>query len=322
MIPALPKNIRADNNTRKSGVISKLPSWFRQEIPEEVALSRMRLLSQFNVNTVCSEAKCPNQSLCFKNSRLAFLILGNRCTRNCRFCAVNKAESRSLALDWEEPYRIAEIVKELGLNYVVITSVTRDDLEDGGAGIFAKTVELIHEINPVRDIGNSNNESIVSNGIKIEVLIPDFGGNITSLQAVINSAPSVIAHNIETVRRLYEELRPHSNYELCLEVLRKIKQINPFLITKSSLMLGLGETETEVVNTMDDLRFLGCDILTLGQYLAPSVGHYPVKEFIDAERFQKYGQLGRALGFKAVLSGPLVRSSYQAEEVFREVAYV
>lgn len=307
MILALPKNIRADNNIRKSRVISKLPSWFRQEIPEEVALSRMRLLSQFNVNTVCSEAKCPNQSLCFKNSRLTFMILGNRCSRNCRFCAVNKAESRSLALDWEEPYRIAEIVKELGLNYVVITSVTRDDLEDGGAGIFAKTVELIHAVNKE---------------IKIEVLIPDFGGNITSLQAVINSAPSVIAHNIETVRRLYEELRPDSNYELCLEVLRKIKQIKPFLITKSSLMLGLGETEAEVVNTMDDLRFLGCDILTLGQYLAPSVGHYPVKEFIDAERFQKYRQLGRALGFKAVLSGPLVRSSYQAEEVFREVAYV
>ena len=290
-------------------MINRLPSWFKQEIPEEVALSRMRLLAEFNVNTVCKQAKCPNQGLCFKNSRLTFMIMGDRCTRDCRFCAVNKTENHSqpLPLDLEEPYRIAEAVKELGLNYVVITSVTRDDLEDGGAGIFAQTVELIHAVNKE---------------IKIEVLIPDFGGKITSLQVIINSAPSVIAHNIETVRRLYEELRPHSNYEVCLEVLRKIKEIKPSLITKSSLMLGLGETEAEVVNTMDDLRFLGCDILTLGQYLAPSVGHYPVKEFVDVERFQKYCQLGRTLGFKAVLSGPLVRSSYQAEKVFREAAHV
>lgn len=288
-------------------MISKLPSWFKQEIPQDLALSRMRLLSEFKVNTVCKHANCPNLSYCFRNCRLTFMILGDICTRNCRFCAVKKSSTKPLTLDLDEPQRIAEVVKELGLNYVVITAVTRDDLEDGGAGIFAKTVELIHSLD---------------RNIKVEVLIPDFLGNLNSLKTLVDASPSVVAHNIETVRRLYMELRPQANYALSLEVLHKIKELKPSLITKSSLMLGLGEQDLEVIETMNDLRHANCDILTLGQYLAPSINHYPIKEFIDIEGFEKYRQIAMALGFKAVVSGPLVRSSYRAEEVFSEVANV
>lgn len=287
-------------------MITKLPSWFKQDIPQDLALSRMHLLSEFEVTTVCKQAKCPNIGYCYEKSQLTFMILGEECSRNCRFCAVKKARG-SLPLDLEEPFRIAEAVKELGLAYVVITSVTRDDLEDGGAGTFAKTIELTHAIDK---------------NIKVEALIPDFSGNIRSLKKVTDSKPEVIGHNIETVSRLYKELRPKSCYEVCLAVLHNIKELSSSLITKSSMMLGLGETHPEVINTMRDLRDAQCDILTLGQYLAPYAGHYPVKEFISIEKFNEYRRIGLALGFKAVLSGPLVRSSYQAEQVYNEVINV
>jgi len=286
--------------------VNKLPSWFRQDIPDGEVMNFRRLLSGFNVHTVCREAKCPNITGCFKNKQATFMILGDACTRNCKFCGVSKSEGAGLIVDKDEPLRISRVVEALGLKYAVITSVSRDDLPDGGAGMFAKTIELIHGINK---------------DIKIEVLIPDFCGKITSLRRLLGARPEVVAHNIETVRRLYSGLRPLADYRLSLSVLSKIKELNPAVITKSSIMLGLGEREPEVLEVMKDLRKHGCDILTLGQYLAPSSGHYPVREFISIEQFGKYRDIGLGCGFKSVLSGPLVRSSYKAEEVFRELIY-
>jgi len=288
--------------------MNKLPSWFRQDIPDDKTLDLMQLFSEFNLHTVCQEGRCPNITHCFRNKKVTFMILGDTCTRNCKFCGVSKSGTvASLSIDLDEPYRISQVVEILGLKYVVITSVSRDDLSDGGAGIFAETIELIHRLN--RDI-------------KVEVLIPDFCGKILCLEYVLDAGPDVVAHNIETVRRLSGELRPQADYQLSLGVLSKIKELNQAIITKSSMMLGLGETEQEAVHTMKDLRDNKCDILTLGQYLAPSVNHYPVKEFISIEQFKKYQDIGLGLGFKSVLSGPLVRSSYQAEEACKELIYV
>ena len=286
---------------------NRLPTWFKQDIPDATVRGRMQLLSEFKVNTVCCQAKCPNLSFCFKNLKFTFMILGNICTRNCRFCGVSQSKKNTLSLDENEPYRISQIAKILKLKFVVITSVTRDDLTDGGAMQFAKTIGLLHSIDK---------------NIKIEILIPDFSGNIASLKIVIDAKPSILAHNMETVKRLYKTLRPKANYQISLDILKEIKKINPLLITKSSLILGLGEFEEEIIYTMEDLRSNQCDILTLGQYLAPSQRHYPVKEFISIEQFQRYRRIGLRLGFKAVLSGPKVRSSYHAEEVLGELEYV
>ena len=279
---------------------NRLPAWFKQDIPDATVRGRIQMLSEFKINTVCCQAKCPNLSACFKKLSFTFMILGNICTRNCRFCGVTQSKKGALIIDENEPYRISQMVKILNLKFVVITSVTRDDLADGGAAQFVKTIELIHG---------------VDKEVKIEVLIPDFAGNIASLKSVIDAKPSILAHNIETVKRLYKALRPKADYQMSLDILKKAKEINPLLITKSSLILGLGETEEEVIYTMEDLRSNQCDILTLGQYLAPSDRHYPVKEFIGIEQFQRYQRLGLGLGFKVVLSGPKVRSSYKAEEV-------
>jgi lipoic acid synthetase len=216
---------------------------------------------------------------------------------------VEKTRRGQLDVDWNEPYRIAAAVRKFKLTYCVITSVTRDDLPDGGAILFVKTIQLIHEI---------------SRDIQIEVLVPDFQGNKPSIKKIIAVQPDTMGHNIETVRRLYEGFRPEADYDLSLEVLRTIKQLNPKMITKSSLMLGLGEEKDEVIETMIDLRDSGCDILTLGQYLAPSILHYPIKEFVTPQQFERYKKIGLQLGFKAVAAGPLVRSSYQAQEVFQE----
>jgi len=285
-------------------MINRLPPWFRQSLPSDMALSRMRHLLKFKVNTICKEGKCPNFGECFSNSRLTFMILGDTCTRDCQFCAVQKSNDKPLDIDFDEPSRIAETVQKLGLKYTVITSVTRDDIEDGGAGIFARTIELIRALN--RDI-------------KVEVLIPDFKGQVSSLKCVLDSRPDVVAHNLETVKSLYKKIRPQADYALSLRVLRRIKEIRPYSITKSSLMLGLGETEEEVEEAIQDLRNAHCDILTLGQYLAPSSSHYVVREFITPEKFIQYKELAVNLGFKKVLSGPLVRSSYQAEELYNSI---
>jgi len=286
---------------------NKLPKWFKQDIPDATVRGRIQMLSEFKVNTVCCQAKCPNLSSCFKDLKFTFMILGNACTRKCNFCGVTQSGESPLTLDEDEPHRISQIAKILKLKFVVITSVTRDDLSDGGAKHFSKTIELIRSINK---------------DIKVEVLIPDFSGNLAGLKAVVDAKPSILAHNIETVRRLYEALRPKASYDTSINILRKAKEMDPALVTKSSIMLGLGETEDEVIYTMEDLRSNNCDILTLGQYLAPSDKHYPVKEFVSLEQFQRYRQLAFRLGFKAVLSGPKVRSSYRAEEVLGEFEYV
>lgn len=286
----------------------KFPPWFKQEIPDSATLEKARLLSESGVHTVCQEARCPNLSYCFKHSDLTFMLLGDTCTRNCRFCAVKKSQSEEkIELDLDEPLRITEAVRKLGLNYVVITSVTRDDLADGGAEIFTQTIALIRNLN---------------SDIKIEILIPDFQGKRLSLQSLLASEPDVVAHNLETVPRFYPHLRPMADYALSLSVLRTVKELNPEIITKSSLMLGLGEAEEEVIAAMHDLRRNYCDILTLGQYLSPSLSHYSAKEFVAPEHFQKYQKLGLELGFKAVSSGPLVRSSYRARELYEEFVHV
>jgi lipoic acid synthetase len=280
----------------------KLPAWFKQELPGNQSFSVARLFSDNRINTVCREAKCPNTSRCFRDKQATFLILGKNCTRNCKFCQISNpgAEEPSLSIDAEEPSRIARAVKTLGLKYVVITSVTRDDISDGGASIFANTLKSIRRINK---------------DIKIEVLIPDFKGRETSLKCILGAKPFIIAHNIETVSRLYPALRPESDYRLCLKVLRTLKELSLEVITKSSIMLGLGEGELEVYEALKDLRKVYCDILTLGQYLKPTPKHYSIKEFVSLEQFSKYKGIALDLGFKAVLSEPLARSSYKAEEV-------
>ncbi len=301
---AFPGNTSLDN--LKECRLNRLPVWLRQGIPDKTALEYQRILSEFGVHTVCQQARCPNFSYCFRRREFTFIILGDVCSRNCRFCAVKKSSDENLKLDPDEPLRIAKAVEKLGLGYIVITSVNRDDLDGGGAGIFAETMSLIHKIN---------------RNIKIEVLIPDFQSKISSLKCVLDANPCVVAHNIETVERLYGVLRPEAAYGLSLGILKKIKELKPQVLTKSSLMLGLGETEAEVIETIKELKNNLCDILALGQYLAPSCEHYPVKDFITPEQFHRYRNLGLALGFKSVLSGPLVRSSYKAAEVYNEAAW-
>ncbi|MCX5703827.1 MAG: lipoyl synthase [Candidatus Omnitrophica bacterium] len=281
----------------------RLPAWFRQDIPDESTFKIARLFSEFRLHTVCQKARCPNTSRCFKDKKFTFMILGPTCSRNCGFCGVDKSKAASFSVDNDEPDRIARVAQILGLSYAVITSVTRDDLPDGGASRFAETIESIHALDK---------------DIEIEVLIPDFQGKISSLERVLKAGPAVVAHNIETVRRLYPELRPWAGYQLSLNILSKIKELSSHIYTKSSIILGLGEAKEEVIATMEDLREHSCDILTLGQYLAPSVKHYPVKEFISIEQFQEYQDRGISMGFKAVLSGPKVRSSYQAQEIYKE----
>lgn len=288
--------------------MTKLPRWFKQEIPQASTLDFLSRLRREHITTVCVSAHCPNIAHCFQEARLTFMILGPLCTRNCRFCCVPKTSDYSqLSLDSDEPYRVVETVKRLGLRYVVITSVTRDDLEDGGAGHFARTIELIHAL---------------KQDIKIEVLLPDFYGRSSSIRCVLDAGVCVAAHNIETVTRLYDQVRPLADYTRSLEVLSTIKNYKPDTLTKSALLLGMGETEDEVIRALQDLKDCSCDIVVLGQYLAPSSLAHPVKEFITPDQFERYRLIGIKIGFKHVLSGPLVRSSYQAEEVYQDVACV
>ncbi len=281
----------------------QLPVWFTQEIPDRLVLSKLALISEFNVSTVCQQARCPNLSNCFSRSAVTFMLLGDACTRNCKFCAVDKAGNRTLNLDLSEPFRIAEVVKKMQLSYVVLTSVTRDDLEDGGAEQFVQTIKSIRS---------------VDGRIEVEVLIPDFRGKPDALKRLLDAGPCVVGHNMETVGRLYQTVRPESGYGLSLEVLARIKKINPGVVTKSSLMLGMGESESEIIDLMRDLKDSSCDIVALGQYLAPGQEYYPVKRFVTPEEFARYEKIAKALGFKVALSGPLVRSSYQAQKVYQE----
>ncbi len=281
----------------------RLPTWFRQELPGREVYALSSLINGLRLDTVCSRACCPNLNRCFKDGHLTFLILGPECTRACRFCAVKKSRVPR-APDPGEPGRIAAAVKELSLRFVVVTSVTRDDLEDGGAAVFCRTVDELRKLDAPPGI---------------ELLIPDFSGRAGSIKSIVESAPEVIGHNLETVSSLYAELKPDSDYRRSLEVLRLIKKINPSQVTKSGLMLGFGETPEQVAGALEDLRECGCDILTLGQYLAPSKAHYPVREFITPETFSGYKKTALSLGFRGVSCGPLVRSSSDAGQLYGEL---
>lgn len=283
--------------------MNRLPSWFHQELPSSKTSNLAHDLKELGIHTVCQEARCPNIPGCFERNQATFIILGNICTRNCKFCAVKKDIYAQLSIDLKEPMRIAEAVKIIGMPYVVVTSVTRDDLPDGGADIFAKTINSIRKLNE---------------NTKVEVLIPDLKGEFESLRIITETHPDAMAHNIETIERLYQDLRPMADYKVSLRVIRNIKILNASIITKSSLMLGLGETKEEVIKAMRDLRQAHCDILVLGQYLAPSSDHYPVKRFISPEEFNSYKEIGTKMGFGAVFSAPLARSSFCAEQVFNE----
>ena len=287
---------------------NRLPSWFKQELPDIDVRETARILSESQVNTVCRQAKCPNAGVCFKDKKVTFLILGNICTRGCLFCNVTGYAATPLSVDTGEPQRIARAIKLLGLSYAVVTSVTRDDLFDGGAEFFAETISWIRRVN--------------NGSVKVEVLIPDFQGNPESLGKLVSAHPDLIGHNIETVKRLYPAVRPGADYLRSLELLRRVKLLDASIPTKSSLMLGMGERKEEVAQTMKDLRDSLCDCLYLGQYLAPSLRHYPVREFLTLEQFEEYRIVAGAMGFKAVLCAPLARSSYRAENIYRELQNV
>ncbi|HOU36913.1 MAG TPA: lipoyl synthase [Candidatus Omnitrophota bacterium] len=284
--------------------MSRLPSWFLQEVPDNDAIARMEYLRCVQVRTVCKEAHCPNVARCFKNRQLTFMILGDTCTRNCVFCAVGKSDHALPLPDPQEPGRIAECARQWGLRYTVVTSVTRDDLEDGGAGHFAAVIGAIHCLDA---------------DIKVEVLIPDLMGRQTAIEKIVRAKPHVFGHNIETVQRLYPAVRPGADYRRSLGVLKSAKAFDPGIVTKSSIMLGLGENEYDVYAAMEHLRRADVDILTLGQYLAPSIAHYPVQEFIHPEQFIRYQEIAKQFGFKAVFAGPLVRSSFCAGELYHSM---
>jgi len=280
------------------------PVWLRRKLPDQAILQKMRtLLRRHGLNTVCEGALCPNQGECFGQGTATFLILGRTCTRNCTFCAI-PSEDRPPAPDLQEPERVAMAAAELELKHVIITSVTRDDLEDGGASHFASTVKALKRNNPK---------------IVVEILIPDFQGSRAALQIVVESDPDIINHNLETVSRLYPEVRPQAVYSRSIDLLKRVKGINPEKITKSGLMLGLGEEQEEVLQVMADLRAASCDLFTLGQYLQPSGRHHPVVRYVPPEEFEELRQQGEKMGFKAVFSAPLVRSSFHAAEVFKKI---
>jgi lipoic acid synthetase len=280
----------------------RLPPWFKKKIPDPGILVGMKaLFDGLGLHTICESALCPNLGDCFHRGTATFLILGNICTRNCTFCAVEKGIP--LPRDEREPEHLVEAVAKMGLRHVVITSVTRDDLPDGGAVHFARTIALLKEMN---------------RGLTVEVLTPDFGGSLASLKTVVKAHPDVLNHNLETVPRLYTEVRPKANFRDSLRLLKQAKELNSSLITKSGIMVGLGETRDELVQTMADLRAVDCDLLTIGQYLQPSPVHHPVVRYVPPEEFLEYEHLGRAMGFVDVASAPLVRSSFNAERLYEE----
>jgi lipoic acid synthetase len=285
----------------KKDINMRLPDWIRTKSRCE-SHNTKHLLRRHKLSTVCEEARCPNRADCFSKPTAAFMILGSSCTRNCGFCSVNSSVPEPL--DDYEPENVALAAEELGLKYVVITSVTRDDLMDGGAGQFAKTVGALKKKIP---------------GIKIEVLTPDFQGMESSLKTVLDSGPDVFNHNMETIPRLYPLVRPGADYSRSLSVLEKAKRIAPDIFTKSGFMLGLGETLDEIKISLKDLRKTGCDFVTIGQYLRPAKKNLPVVEYILPDVFEKLRVEALDMGFRFVASGPMVRSSMNAEEMFGNV---
>ena len=279
---------------------NRKPAWLKIKISSNAGLhSTVDMMRKLNLHTVCEEAKCPNLMECFSKKTATFMILGRECTRNCTFCTVSKNEPSNV--DAKEPLHVAEAVKKLALKHVVITSVTRDDLPDGGAGHFVAVIEAVREVSPSTDI---------------EVLIPDFQGDKDALCKVVKAKPKVINHNIETINRLYPEVRPMANYHRTLELLKRVKEMDGNIYSKSGFMVGFGEKEEEVIDLLHDLREFGCDIVTIGQYLAPSKEHHPVVEYVTPDTFAFYKNKAEEMGFTFVASSPFVRSSYNAGEAF------
>ncbi|MDM8518021.1 lipoyl synthase [Desulfobacterales bacterium HSG16] len=276
------------------------PRWLMRRLPERPEYEKVRgFIKKGHLHTVCQEAKCPNQFECFSKKTATFLIMGSLCTRNCRFCSI---EGDPVDLpDPDEPKRVAEAVRAMGLRYVVVTSVTRDDLSDGGASCFARTIKEIRKEIP---------------DAMVEVLIPDFNGDSDALKTVIDARPDVLNHNIETVLRLYPEVRPQALYDRSLELLRKVSEIAPDIPTKSGIMLGLGEKSDEIRETLKDLFKVNCRFITIGQYLQPSKNHLDVKRFVTPEEFDQWKDEAQKMGFLQVASGPFVRSSYHAGELY------
>lgn len=274
------------------------PSWIKVKGPSEKCLSDMKhMLDSLNLHTVCESATCPNVGTCFAKGTATFMILGDVCTRNCGFCSVK--HGTPLAVDPDEPLHVAQAAKKLNLKHVVITSVTRDDLPDGGATQFAAVIKKINEILPEAST---------------DVLIPDLRGLRDNLAIVTDAKPTILAHNLETIPRLYRTARQYSNYRTSLNILSWSKELDPSIFTKSGIMLGLGETRDEVLQTMEDLRKVNCDFLTIGQYLRPTPQNVEVVEYIHPDIFEEYKQLGEQMGFRYVASAPFVRSSFHAEE--------
>ena len=276
----------------------RLPEWLKVKMPGGATYLELR--QQFRsaeLHTVCEEAHCPNIGECWERRSATFMVLGEVCTRACRYCAVTSG--RPAGLDLEEPARLARTVAGLNLRYCVITSVDRDDLPDGGAFIFSQCITEVHRLLP---------------SCQVEVLVPDFQGNWPALRGVLEAGPAVLNHNIETVRRVFHGVRAKGDYDLSLELLRRSKEIAPHIPTKSGMMVGLGETMEELKETMADLRAAGCELLTIGQYLRPSAKHVGMDRFYHPDEFEELARAGRAMGFRHVASGPLVRSSYHADE--------
>ncbi|MEJ2154430.1 MAG: lipoyl synthase [Desulfobacteraceae bacterium] len=281
----------------------KKPPWLKRKLPigPEYEQTRRRI-SKGKLHTVCQEANCPNIFECFSQHTATFLILGGRCTRHCTFCAVEKGP---VALpDPDEPRRVAEAAANLELAYVVVTSVTRDDLEDGGAGQFSRTIRALRQR---------------IDGVRIEVLIPDFQGDSAALETVLDAGPDILNHNIETVRRLYPEVRPQADYQQSLRLLQHASVYSPHIPAKSGLMLGLGETDSEIGQTLCDLREHGCRLLTIGQYLQPSAKHHPVVEYVTPEAFEAWREKAFDIGFDEVSAAPFVRSSYHAKQSYQNL---
>jgi lipoyl synthase len=277
----------------------RLPDWLRRPIGRASELTTVQqIVKKHQIHTICEEGRCPNRGECYAQKTATFLLMGPTCTRACGFCQVDKGHA-PMPLDPEEPAKVADAVRLLGLKYVVLTAVARDDLEDQGAGVFRDTMQAIRAINPATDI---------------EVLTPDFRGNRDLIGVVVAANPVCYNHNLETVERLQGPVRRGAKYERSLAVLQTVKELEPAIATKSGLMLGLGETEAEIISTLKDLRQVDCNRLTLGQYLQPSLDHLPVEKYWLPSEFDRLGEIARELGFSHVRSGPLVRSSYHAGE--------
>ncbi len=283
----------------QSSGYQRKPQWLLKKIERTPETREVKhLLRDLGLNTVCEEAQCPNLSECFGRGTATFMIGGDRCTRRCHYCDVTTG--RPLPLDPTEPRRVAEATRRLKLSYVVVTAVARDDLKDGGAAHFAATIRNIRQLVP---------------DTEIEVLIPDFKGAAAALQTVLDARPDVLNHNIETVRTIFDAVRPQGDYDRTLELLARVKQLAPEMPTKSGFMVGLGETTAEVFATMRDLRAVGVDLVTIGQYLQPSKAHVAVAEYVPRERYAEYRHYGQELGFRATFAGPFVRSSFHAGEL-------